>query len=341
MTLKDIAREAGVSYQTVSKVLHGKIQVTPEVRARVERVAEELGYRPNIRARSLRTQASQLIGFSWEVGSTDQMSPMTSSLLQSIVEASRARGYHVLLFPQPSGQDQQDTYRDLTRVGQVDGFVLSDVGYDDPRVPLLRKVEMPFVVFGRSTHNCRFPYVDVDSQQGIYQATWHLIAQGHRRIALLGWPETSRESNDRVAGYFQAVQEAGLPVGEAWIIRRPGGFEFGYSATCDLLDLDGAQRPTAIVAVFDLIAVGAMYALLKRGLWPGRDLALTGYGDLTINQYPFPGLTTLQVPIRQIGQQLVRVLMGLIHGQGPMKQQILIPPRLVIRESSQGWRPER
>jgi len=340
VTLKDVAKRADVSYQTVSKILRNQIQVTPEVRARVQQAVEELGYRPNAAARNLRTQSSQLIGYSWQPSRQDFFSPILEEFEQSIVEAAEKEGYHILLFPQ-RGPDIYETYEELVHTGRVDGFILSDLGYMDRRIPVLQELNVPLVAFGR-THcdDCLFPYVDVDGRAGIRQAVEHLLGQGHQRIAVLGWPEDSRVGSDRMEGYWDAMQTAGLDVDPDWVIRDSGEYDYGYAAAHTLLALPGRRRPTAIVTMFDLVAVGAMHAIEKHGLVVGRDIAVTGFDDMPVISYLRPGLTTLRQPAWEVGQRVVKMLVSLLQGEDPDEQQLMLLPDLVIRESTLGYQPD-
>lgn len=342
VTLKDVARRAGVSYQTVSKVLRNQIQVTPEVRARVQQAVEELGYRPNITARSLRLQTSHLIGYSWKSAHERFVAPILEEFEQSIVNAAERLGYHILLFPYHQGPDLYRTYEELVYSGRVDGFILSDLEFDDPRIPVLDRLEVPLVAFGR-THSgsATFPYVDVDGRAGIRQAVAHLLEQGHQRIAFLGWPEHSRVGTDRLSGYWEAMEAAGLPVDPAWIIRSSGQYDFGYAAAHTLLDLPAQRRPSAIVTVYDLIAVGAVQAAQERGLQVGPDVAVTGFDDTPFPPYLLPGLTTLRQPAWEVGQRVVELLVRLFQGDEPAESElhVLVSPELVIRDSSRGHRP--
>ena len=342
VTLKDVARRAGVSYQTVSKVLRNQIQVTPEVRARVQLAVEELGYRPNITARSLRLQTSHLIGYSWKSAHERFVAPILEEFEQSIVDAAERLGYHILLFPYHQGPDLYRTYEELVYSGRVDGFILSDLEFDDPRIPVLDRLEVPLVAFGR-THSgsATFPYVDVDGRAGIRQAVAHLLEQGHQRIAFLGWPEHSRVGTDRLSGYWEAMEAAGLPVDPAWIMRSSGQYDFGYAAAHTLLDLPAQRRPSAIVTVYDLIAVGAVQAAQERGLQVGPDVAVTGFDDTPFPPYLLPGLTTLRQPAWEVGQRVVELLVRLFQGDEPAESElhVLVSPELVIRDSSRGHRP--
>ncbi|MEO7864168.1 MAG: LacI family DNA-binding transcriptional regulator, partial [Nitrospirales bacterium] len=230
VTLKEVAARAGVSYQTVSKVLNAQAQVTKETRQRIMDVVRDLGYRPNHIARNMRSKRSHMIGYSWAQSSPNQVNYILDQFLSSMVSEAEAAGYHLLPFPFRDGQAQVDDYRELINTGRVDGFVISSVNYNDPRIAFLLERKFPFVAFGRSDPELDFPYVDVDGADGLYQAMQHLISKGHQRIAAIAWPEDSRVGNERMRGYFESMQTAGLDIRPEWIERGEGTFEFGYEA---------------------------------------------------------------------------------------------------------------
>lgn len=336
VTLKDIARRAGVSYQTVSKVLRGQMQVSDEVRARIFAAVQEMDYRPNAAGRNLRTQSSFLLGYSWQPDRHYYFNPVLEEFQQSIVEAAEELGYHILLFPQHEGHDLLKSYQELVLTGRVDGFILSSVEYDDPRIPALQKFNVPLVAFGRTGGVENYPYVDIDGQGGIYQVVRHLQECGHTRIAVLAWPADSRVGTDRLSGYLRAMEEAGLAIDPAWIVRGEGEYTYGFSATPHLLDLPPSRRPTAIVTMMDLIAIGVLHAAQLRGLRGGEDIAVTGCDDVPVIQYFKPGLTTLRQPIWEVGQRAVKLLIDLIQGRPVETHQILLAPQLIVRESTIG-----
>jgi DNA-binding LacI/PurR family transcriptional regulator len=202
--------------------------------------------------------------------------------------AAEERGYYLLCFPYHAKIDQHlTTYSELIETRRVDGFVLSNIEYDDPRVNLLLKKNFPFVAFGRSNPDLVFPGVDVDGGFGIRQSIMHLLENGHRKIGALAWPLNSRVGNNRMEGYFSALEAAGVPPDDHWIKRGEGCFDFGYQATLELLDLPEENRPTAVVALNDMMAIGA-HAAKDRGLRVGADFAVTGFDDAPMVQYTFP-----------------------------------------------------
>ncbi|MCC9077731.1 LacI family DNA-binding transcriptional regulator [Litorilinea aerophila] len=335
VTLKDVAREAGVSYQTVSKVLNGKGSVTEATAARIWAAVNRLGYRPYVTARNLRKRASFLIGYSWKPMPPDQVNPILDKFLTSTVEAAEEAGYHLLLFPlRREDQEAVAQYRELIVTGRVDGFILSSTNYDDPRIRLLLDSRFPFVAFGRTNPDWDFPYVDVDGRAGTCMATRHLLEQGHRRIALLAWPDHSRAGTARFNGYLQAMAEAGIPICDEWIRRGEGHFNTGYQHTRELLALPADRRPTAVVAVDDQQAIGAMRAAQEAGLAVGPDFGVTGFDDTPGVQLLSPPLTSVRQPIWEVGQRIVQLLVAILRGEEPAERHILLQPELIVRQSS-------
>jgi DNA-binding LacI/PurR family transcriptional regulator len=332
VTLKSVASRAGVSYQTVSKVLNGQIQVAAETRKRILKVADELGYRPNQIARNMRTQRSLMIGYSWLPTPPDQINQILDQFLTSMVYEAEAAGYHLLPFPFRNGNVED--YRNLIDSGRVDGFVISSVDYDDLRISFLMEREFPFVAFGRSNPGLDFPHVDINGAEGLRKATRYLINRGHQRIGALAWPEDSRVGNDRIAGFFDAMDSAGLVVNSKWIERCEGTFEFAYQAGLRLLALPPPKRPSALVAMSDTMAIGAMHAIREHHLEVGRDIAIIGFDDSPMSQYIFPALTTVRQPIREAGRKCVEILISLMKGDEPDEQHVLLDPDLVTRASA-------
>jgi DNA-binding LacI/PurR family transcriptional regulator len=337
VTLREVAAKAGVSYQTVSKVLNKQAQVAPETETRILETVRELGYRPNLLARSMRAQRSYLIGYPLLLPNPDQCNPILERFLARMVRAAEDVGYHLLCFPDDADQGYTvATYLDLIDTNRVDGFILSNVDYDDPRVQLFWKKDFPFVAFGRSNPDWDFPYVDVDGAAGMQMAVEHLISLGHRRIATLAWPENSRVGNDRMQGYLAALNQAEIHPREEWIQRGDGCFEFGFQATTRLLDQNIETRPTAIVAFDDTLAVGAMRAIQYQGLLVGRDIAITGFDDSPMIKYLSPSLTSVSQPIKEVGKKAISILINILNETPVENAHFLIKPELHIRESSGG-----
>lgn len=336
VTIKEVAARANVSYQTVSKVINHKVEVLPETEERIWVAVEELGYKPNYTARSLRSKRSCTIGYTWSPTPHGLTNPILDQFLQSMFHTAEQAGYYLLCFPfHEENERQLKVYSELIDTGRVDGFILSSIEYKDPRIAFLLDQKFPFVGFGRSDDEVVFPYIDVDGGMGVYQSVKHLVEGGRRRIAALAWPEDSRVGNNRMAGFFQAMEESELPVDASLIARGSGNYEFGYQACEVFLQLPLSLQPDAIVALNDYMAMGAMAAIQKQGFTPGREIAVTGFDDNPIVQYLRPSLTTVQQPIWDIGQKVIEMLVyQLEEGKMPDPIYSLISPKLVVRQSS-------
>jgi len=334
VTLKEVAARAGVSYQTVSKVLNRKVQVSKETEARILQAAQDLGYRPNQIARNMRLKRSYMIGYSWERTSPDQVNHILDQFLTSMVEEAQAAGYHLLPFPFHHGEAHVDDYREMINTGRVDSFILSSINYDDARISFLLERKIPFVAFGRSNPELDFCFVDVDGADGIRQAVEYLIDQGHTRIAVVAWPEDSRVGNERLQGYYDAMQAANIPILPGWIQRGQGDYEFGRQVCQRWLAMEVADRPTALIAMNDTQAIGAMHGAQECNLQVGRDIAIIGFDDAPMTQFLQPALTTIRQPIRLVGRKCVEMLVTLMDGGMPEDRHVFLKPKLIVRASA-------
>jgi DNA-binding LacI/PurR family transcriptional regulator len=335
ITIKDVARRAGVSIATVSYAFNRRGSISAGTRARVFAAARELGYRPNVLASSLRRQESRTLGYSWHPLPKDHWHPVLDRFIYAMAESAEARGYHILTFA-GTGDDAWEAYEELMLSQRVDGFILSDTNREDVRIQCLIERSFPFVAFGRANENWDFPYVDVDGEAGVYDAVQHLMALGHRRIGLIAWPAGSLSGQYRHRGYRRAFEEVGLRNDPAWVVRCENSERAAHTVTRRLLGLPKAQRPTAIVAVSDLMALGVMRTLRHAGLRPGEDVAVVGYDDIPTAQYLHPPLSSVRQPIAEVGERIVEMLLGIIHDEPPEERHVLLKPELIVRASSGG-----
>lgn len=333
-TIKDVAKKAGVSIATVSYVLNDSGAVGDETRQRVLQAVQKLGYRPSVIAKGLQARKSRMIGYSWRPVPPDQFNPILEKFIHSMAEAAARHDYHVLTFPCPEPYDEVDVYREMIESGRVDGFILPNTNLNDRRIRHLLDVGFPFVAFGRSNPDWDFPWVDVDGADGVKQAVVHLLELGHQRIACLAWPEDSLTGQYRLDGYRAAMAGTALPVDPAWVVRIPNDYHHAYRATQTWLALPADRRPTAMVALTDLMAIGVLNAATDAGLTVGRDLAVVGFDDAPIASYLRPSLTSLRQPIAEVGERVVTMLIDLVRGETPSPAQVLLKPRLIVRDST-------
>jgi len=334
VTIRDVARRAGVSTATVSYVLNDSRPVGKETRRRVLQAVKELGYRPSVIARGLKAGESRIIGYSWRPAPADQFNPILEKFIHSVAEATARHGYHVLTFPYPEPYDDVAVYREMVGSGRVDGFILPNTYFDDRRIRYLQQVGFPFVAFGRSNPDWDFPWVDVDGTDGVGQAMAHLLELGHRRIACVAWKEADVVGQHRLAGYQNGMVDAGLPVDPDWVVRTENDYSPAYRATQAWLRMAPDRRPTAVMALSDLLAIGVMNAVADAGMVVGCDLAVVGFDDSPVTGYLRPPLTSLRQPITEVSERIVTMLVDLVHGTMPAPAQVLLKPRLIVRDST-------
>lgn len=327
-TLNDVAALAGVSRQTVSNALNAPDLLRAETLTHVQAAIEQLDYRPNRNARSLRTQRSGLIGFGTFRPKPDRLWNVLDRFLHAVTDAARRADYHVVVFTPENETQELEMYGSLLRTRSIDGFILTDVEADDDRPAWLRRHRAPFVSLGR-TPDMNDPWVDVDGAAGTSRAVDHLVELGHRDIAFLGWPEGNRVGDDRHDGWRGAMERHGL-TGRGGVARDHDTMTAAHRAGRRLLE---EQRATAIVAASDTMAVGALRAAHDLGRTVGQDLALVGFDDTPSAPLLTPPLTSLAQPLEKVGQLLVESLAAQLSGQRP-RPQALLEPTLVIRDST-------
>lgn len=329
-TLNDVARVARVSRQTVSNAINAPDLLRPDTLAEVRAAIELLDYRPNRNARSLRTHRSGLIGFCMPRPKPDSLWAVLDRFLHAVADAARRADYHLVVFTPEEETPGLETYASMLRTRSVDGFILTNVATGDQRPAWLRGQRAPFVSLGR-TPDSGDPWVDVDGAGGVMRAVDHLAARGHRDIAFLGWPQGDRVGDDRVRGWRRAMRRLGLT--HALRIARGGDTMTAGQRTAGEL-LDAPDRPTAIVAASDTVAVGAMRAARDRGLAVGRDLSLVGFDDTPSAALLTPSLTSIAQPLEEVARLLVENLAAQLAGQPPDPYHALLQPTLIVRDST-------
>jgi DNA-binding LacI/PurR family transcriptional regulator len=330
ITIRDVAAYAGVSVTTVSYVVNNNPLIKPATRQKVRNAIRELGYHPNTTARNLKTSETRMIGYAWHVVEDSiRRNPLLDFFLYELAEYAESCGYHILTFTQPPHSGMKP-YEDLINTNRVDGFVLSDVVYDDPRVRRLIEMKVPFSTYGKANDEWDFPYVDVDGRRGIEIAVEHLVSKGHERIGLISWPHGSRIGDVRTQGYLHAMQSAGLSTRDSWVAYSPNTLDQAFESAKQILS--GKPRPTAIACANDIMAFGAKRYLESVGLEAGTDVALVGYDDTPVAE--LIGLTSIRQPIPLIADKVVELLLTDIEGNRPPEHRIVLEPSLVVRSSS-------
>jgi LacI family transcriptional regulator len=332
VTLKDIAERVGKSVPTVSRALANFPDIASETREEIKRVAEEMGYVPNITARNLQQQHTDTISLILPVANHLKISdPFFSEFLSGIVETTTTSNFSLILISSDP-ENERETYLRLIRNSQVDGFIVMRTRRKDNRIDLLRSQDIPFVAFGRITGENNFPHVDSDDELGIRLVVDHLVELGHTRIGFIAEPKLFTKSFNRLQGYRSGLQAHGLVFDPDLVLEANFRQPSGKISTERLLSV--ADPPTAIIASNDLLALGAFSAAQERGLEVGRDISITGYDDILLAEYTNPPMTTVHQPAHQLGTQLTEMLIKIIHKEVLDNPHIIYTPTLVIRKST-------
>lgn len=326
--MRDVAEQAGVSVQTVSYIVNGTGNISDETRHRVLRSIEELNYRRNPIARSMRTQQTRMIALII----LDISNPVLSTIASTIEATAYAQDYHVLLYNTAHSAAREQAY--LREIGsrRADGVIIVNTINRDNMV-LLAADGVPTVLIDSSTLPSPVPVVSVDNSAGAYGATQHLIALGHRRIAHIAGSYDLGVARERQLAYSQAVSDSGLPYQR--VVYAPSvqwGCESGYIAMRELLADE--ERPTAIFAASDALAIGAYRALAEAGLRVPDDMSVVGFDNIEVSAFTSPPLTTVHQPLSEIGQQAFTLLLSMLDGRQSAPANVLLPAGLVQREST-------
>lgn len=328
LTLEDIAKIAGVSRATVSRVINGSARVREDTRARVLEILQQNNFQPNIAARSLAAGRTNVIGLVIPAGVAAIFAdPYFPLLIQGVSSVCNARDYSVMLWlAEP--EFERRMIRKILHSGLLDGVVVSSMLMKDPIVQALHDSKKPFILIGRHPQ-LDVNYLDVDNVAGGYDATLHLLRLGHKRVATITGPRDMIAGNDRFQGYCLALEERGVDFRAELVVEGDFSEAGGYAATRRLLP----ARPTAIFIASDRMAEGALRALREAGLRVPQDVAIVGYDDMPNAATMMPPLTTIRQPINQMGALAVGALIDMIQNPHSHKRHIVLPVELVIRES--------
>lgn len=329
LTLDDIAKLAGVSRATVSRVVNGYPHIKPEVRERVQTIIEKTDFQLNGIARSLASSRSGIIGLI--IPSAPRMvfsDPFFPALIHGITQIINRNNLTLSLFLFHSHDEERRTIRSILNTGLVDGLIITADRKEESFVPQIAQHGLPFVLIGRPSTNSVTSYVDTDNVAGGYVATQHLIKLGHRRIAMVG-TNTNTAGDDRMAGYLRALNEYGIVLDPALMAFGDFSLQSGYEAMKAILP----AQPDAAFVVSDTMALGAIRAIREVGLRVPEDIALVGFDDLVPVQQVDPPLTTVRHPIEQLGIIAVEMLNKILADEGERPAPTILPVSLIIRAS--------
>ncbi len=330
-TIRDVAQLAGVSTATVSHVLNDTRVVSDDLRGRVVAAMVTLNYRPNAVARSLRVSETLTIGLIVP----DVELPFFARYARDIETAASEVGYNVILCNSNWALANELRYLDHLLARRVDGLICISVSLTPEHIiPVLRR-NAPVVWLEESRIGQSFDSIVLDNHRGAYDAAWHLIERGHRRIGCITGPIVAQLTGDRIAGVRQALNDAGIAHDERLMMIGAYDAESGYHLAGQLLDL--ADPPTALFAFNDIMAIGALRAAYERGLRVGQQIGIIGFDGIGLTAHVSPPLSTIEQPTPAMSAAAISLLLERVSGQHHGESRTLrFQPRLVARESTLG-----
>ncbi|WP_193726471.1 LacI family DNA-binding transcriptional regulator [Protaetiibacter intestinalis] len=331
VSIRDVAREAGVSVGTVSNVLNKPDEVSADSIARVQSAIDKLGYIRNDAARRLRAGVSSTVGFIV----LDGRNPFINEVVRGAEDEASRHGIAILVGNTDEDPAREEMYLDLFAEQQVRGVLISPYGDITRRLQRLREREVPVVLVDRMNPEGRFSAVATDSVSGGRMAAEHLLAQGRRRLAFVGGPFDMRQARDRLDGARWAVENSDAGATLEVVTTTALSVEEGIAAGRRIMDRQPAQRPDAVFAGNDLVALGLLQSLSTGGsLLVPQQIALIGFDDISFAAAAAVPISSMRQPARAIGQTALRILLEEAADATLIPRQTVFRPELVARASS-------
>ncbi len=325
-TIQEVARKAGVSSATVSRVLNNRISVASSTRIKVEQAIKDLKYEPSMLGRNLRNSESRLLlvlihSFS---------NPYYSEIINGIEDYSIANDYNILLCDADSNPERETTFLNMVKNKLADGIISMNPTVDIHKLTELAQ-KHPIILCSEYYEEVPIPYVAIDNEAAAYRAVKHLIKLGNEKIAFINFDESFLYARQRRKGYERALKEFDIPVNDEWIFNTQGlDFQEGVQVMRKILRLE--NRPTAVFAVSDTLAIGALKEANVRGLKIPDEMAVVGFDNISFSNMTNPTLTTVSQPMYDMGHKAARMLIDKIKGQSV--ESLIMDHELIIREST-------
>ncbi|WP_166001122.1 LacI family DNA-binding transcriptional regulator [Bacillus sp. Cs-700] len=331
-TIKDIAKQAGVSVTTVSRALNGYSDVSERTRKKIKQIADELSYSPNALARSLVMNKTKTIGLLVSgISREGAKDNIVFEVLTGVNEYCGEVDYDIVLFNTSSSQQKQKTYTQLCRERRVDGVVIQGIKNDDPYLMEVVESDIPCVLVDIPIQGDTVGYVATDNVAGAKEAVQYLIDLGHKQIGMINGHDRAFVSQERIQGYKDGLESNHLPYHEALVSN--GGFSEKQAEKEAVSLLTAFPETSAIFCASDLMAFGVMRAAKRVGREVPKELSIIGYDNINLSSYVTPALTTISQDMFQIGYSAAELLIDLLEGGNPPRSKI-VSHELVIREST-------
>ncbi len=329
VTIHDVAKKAGCSIKTVSRVMNQEAHVRPSLREKVLAAVEELGYIPNISARSLVQKRTFRICFLLHESGSFQ-----SSLISKVLDLGYEGDYEILIQTYyPSFSRSRNKISQLLNLGRIDGLIATPPCDSDPFLrDLISTTQIPSVLISPFNPTGGKPYVSAEDFGGAYQMTQYLISLGHHKIGVLMGLRNHRSSLDRLYGFKAALEDQKIPFDQQYAINSENNFAGGITGVKIFMNLP--EPPSAIFALSDESAAGALFALNELGFKVPQDVSLVSFGDMGLSDQIWPGITAVKYPIEAIVEKSVEMLIHLIEKEPLPSKQVIFPTSMVERGST-------
>ncbi|MCV6823909.1 MULTISPECIES: substrate-binding domain-containing protein [Halocynthiibacter] len=311
-TISDVANALGMAKGTVSRALNGYSDISEGTRLRVQNMARQMDYRPLSHAQAIRTGRVRSLGLVLQTGEYDGHSPMLADFLAGIAHEVGTQGWTLTVGAATTMQDTLATLKSLSEERKADGFIIPRTYTNDPRVDLLRRLEIPFVLYGRTQDPQDCAWYDIHGGEAMSDAVARLVSFGHRRIAFINGGVEYYYSRLRLAGYYAGLDQEGMTRESALLRQGAVTEEQGEAAALELLHQD--SPPTAIICAVDRAALGVFRALRRFGLTAGQEVSVIGYDGIAEGAFARPQLTTFAVDTYKAGNRLAHLLIARLLG---------------------------
>ncbi len=337
VSIKDIAKAAGVSHPTVSRALSDSPLISEETKVRIQRLAQEMGYSPNALARGLVTRQTYSVG----VVVTTIADPFVAEIVQGIEATAHDHGYTVILCNSEATPEREIAAVEMLHTKRVDGVIVTASRVGALYLEYLEQIGGPIVLINNHNEESgRYTFsVSVDNRHGGRLAAEHLVQLGHQRIAYVAGPANHSSDLDRLAGYHQALAEGGIEPDPALVVPGNGRPDGGEAALQAILALD--PRPTAVFCYNDMTAIGLIHAAQQARLSIPQDVAVVGFDDILFASYLYPPLTTIAQPKVEMGQRAMHMMLTLITAIEDSEEDlanVVVQGKLIVRASSGAYR---
>lgn len=334
-TIKDVAKLAKVDPSTVSRVIANNPRISEKTKQNVREAMEELGYYPNHHARSLANQSTQTIGIvmpSSASGATLFQNPFFPQVIQGISKEAHDKHYGIYMTTGNTEEEIREEVLGMINGRRVDGLILLYSSVGDPLIDLLQSMNFPFVIIGKPYHNqTSITHVDNDNVQATFDATNYLLHLGHKKCAFIGGAAGLVVTADRLRGYELALQHAGIPLRNDYVVHQSFEQEGGRQAIKKLVTVP--DPPTGLIVADDIMALGVISTLTEMEIRVPEDISIISFNNLLLCDYCSPTLTSIDINIFQLGTEATGALFNLINGETKPGGRFIVPHHIVERNS--------